>query len=368
MSVMLDDDLGMIGDQARRFLDEFISDDRLKALLDTPGAFDDELWAAAVEQGWPAISAAEEEGGLGLGWRGVARLAEELGRRTASLPLIQGAVTAAALRESSNALLDPILADLAAGKKISAISFAEPGEAGLPQIPLVQLAEGRVTGRKASAPFAAVANVALVSASENGVPVLVLVNLEQPGVERVVEATIDQARASAALLFDGAVAVRLVEGDNAQAIADAGARAAVLIAFEQIGGAEAALAMAVDYAKQRKVFGQAIGRFQAIKHKLADMYWRIELARGCALDALDEMDVDPDWRAAACSARLSAIEAYDFTAQENVQTHAGIGVTWEGMPGHHYRRSRCLAVELGARAYWREKLLLHWGIGLEKAA
>jgi alkylation response protein AidB-like acyl-CoA dehydrogenase len=123
--------------------------------------------------------------------------------------------------------------------------------------------------------------------------------------------------------------------------------------------------MARDYALERKAFGQPIGRFQSIKAKLADMYVRIEMARGCALDALALLEQgESDWMGLAASARIGAIDAYEFCARENIQTHGAIGVTWEATPHHHYRRSRALAVELGAAIVWRERLLAEVGFDL----
>src|SRR5690606_34632591 len=116
--------------------------------------------------------------------------------------------------------------------------------------------------------------------------------------------------------------------------------AAIATAFEQVGGAQACLDMARDFALERKAFGQPIGRFQAIKSKLADIYIRTELARGCAIDALAAFDnQDPEWHSLAAAARVAATDAYEIGARESIQTHGAIGVTWEAMPHHHYRRS-----------------------------
>jgi len=356
MTEAAEDDLAAIRGPARRYLADAATPGHLKALLDQTGGFDRELWRGAVEQGWPALSAPEALGGMGLGWRALSLLVQELGDRTVSLPLIAGAVIVAALSAAADAaLLERFGRPLAEGAKVACLAFAEPGDSGLPACPAVLLRDGTLSGIKATAAFASVADVALLHAWDGASVALVLAELDQPAVRRESPATFDQARSVARLHFDGAAAHRLggVPGGD-----DSIAQAALATAFEQIGGASACVYMARDYALQRKAFGQVIGRFQAIKHKLADMYWKTEIARGCAIDALDALDAgDPRWRGLAAAARVAATEAYDFAAQENAQTHGGLGITWEAMPHHHSRRARSLALELGAKQYWRDRML-----------
>jgi alkylation response protein AidB-like acyl-CoA dehydrogenase len=192
---------------------------------------------------------------------------------------------------------------------------------------------------------------------------MVLVPLEQQGVSRTVESSIDQSRACATLRFESAKSEPIEAARGWGSIETVLAPAVLATAFEQLGGAQACLEMACRYALHRTAFGQPIGRFQAIKHKLAEMYCRIEVARGCATDALDAMDRADAMMLGLCSAaRLAATDAYEFAAQETIQTHGGLGVTWEALPHHHYRRSRVLALELGAKGYWRERLLAQTGL------
>ena len=358
MTTEVDDTLSMIRDQAARLLSKNAAPEHLNALLDQASGFDRVLWASAVEQGWPAVSVPEELGGIGLGWRGLCTLMEEAGRKAVSIPLTSNAVTFTAALASGNAqLIERYANPLASGEIIASLAFSEPGDAGLGQRPNLQYVDGKLSGAKAQAAFAAIADVALVHADAAGETVLVLVPLDQPNVTRHVAATLDNARAAAGLEFNAASAQRLgTSGDTA--FAEATALAALATAFEQIGGASSCMEMARDYALERRAFGQPIGRFQAIKHKIADMYWRIEIARGCAFDALEAYEQkNPLWIGLAAAARLAAIEAFDFSARENIQTHGGLGVTWEAMPHHYYRRARCLALELGSSQSWRNHLL-----------
>lgn len=349
---MENDVFTMLLDQATRLLDSEVTQERLKTLLEEPGAFDRALWDKAIELGWPAIAIAEEGGGLGLGVGALAPLLQEMGRRTVSLPLTQGCVTAAALIEGGVAL--DVAGQLASGEAIATLALAEGGDCGLS--PAVAFSGGTLKGAKSPAAFAAVATHALVSAVDGEVPGLYLVDLAADGVERSVVPAIDNARALATLHFDGAPATLVVGGWDR--LLHYAALAATLTAYEQIGGTERCLAISVDYAQERKVFGQPIGAFQAIKHKLADMYQELEIGRGCAIDALESLERDgDDFLMLACTARLGAGIAYDFAARECIQTHGGIGVTWEAEPHHHYRRARSLALEIGGAPFWRDLLV-----------
>jgi alkylation response protein AidB-like acyl-CoA dehydrogenase len=354
-----DDTLVAVTEQAQRLLREAVTPARLKALLDTPAGFDDALWQSTSNLGWPAAVAAEEAGGLGLGWTALCQLTESLGAVTASLPLIDTAVLVDAIMRSASST-PATLERLVTGELRAATTLLEPGESSFAAPPATTYTDGRVRGRKSIAPFAAVADLALVSACDDQGLCLVVVELDQPGVRREIARAIDNARAAAALRFDSVVAHRL-PGDarSARALLErAMTVGTVATAFEQVGGARACLDMACAYSRERKVFAQPIGRFQAIKHKLADIYASIEVARGCALDALARLEGDdPAAIVFAAAARLAATTAYERAATENVQVHGALGITWEGLPHHHYRRARALAVEQGNSFFWRDFLV-----------
>jgi alkylation response protein AidB-like acyl-CoA dehydrogenase len=352
MGSMMEDEIQtMLLDQARRLVETEVSWQRLKALLEEPGSFDVALWEKAVELGWPAVAIAEEAGGLGLGVSALAPLLQLLGEYTVSLPLVAGYVTASAL--AAGGVAPDVAAALAGGESMAALALGEPGESGL--MPAARFADGKVTGAKAPAAFAAVATHALVSALDGATPGLYLVELGDS--MREAAPTLDNARAAAALRLDGAAAIPVASGWNA--VLHWASIAAALTAWEQIGGTERCLSISVAYAKERKVFGQPIGAFQAIKHKLADMYQELEIGRGCAIDALESLEAGETDRflALAAAARLGASAAYDFASRETIQTHGGIGVTWEAEPHHHYRRARVHALELGGAPFWRDLLL-----------
>ncbi|HDZ55220.1 MAG TPA: acyl-CoA dehydrogenase [Pseudomonas xinjiangensis] len=349
------EELAAIREQARRVLEDCANPEHLKQLLGKPGSFDRSLWNKAAELGWPALAASEEAGGLGLGWRGLSVLSEETGRLTASIPLTANALTVHALVSTGDNQHQNLVEQLIAGEKIACLAPAAQADGSLSATTSFSGGPVRLTGHKAMTAFAAVADLALIPTGTGSEASLYLVDLTDPGVHRETFASIDNARAAAELHLDQATAIAL---GGAALVREITRLAAVAHAFEQVAGAQACLEMACAYALERKAFGQPIGHFQGIKHKLAESYCLIEIARGCAFSALSAVESQAaDQDAQACAARLAAIKAYEYAAQENLHVHGGMGVTWEAMPHHHYRRSRCLALELGASNHWSNRLL-----------
>ncbi|NNC54210.1 MAG: hypothetical protein HKO07_00655 [Pseudomonadales bacterium] len=203
-----------------------------------------------------------------------------------------------------------------------------------------------------------VANAAVVLAKGQCGESLYLVDLAQSGVAREPVNSLDLARSYANLNFESAECELLGEaGEGQQMISDLHDRAAVLFAFEQVGGAEAALDMGRQYTTERFAFGRPVASFQAIKHKLADMFVSKELARSNAYygawalsSGAEELPL------AAARARVSAIAAYDECSRENIQAHGGMGFTWEFNCHLHYRRAHLLALVVGSGHYWRQLL------------
>ena len=136
-------------------------------------------------------------------------------------------------------------------------------------------------------------------------------------------------------------------------------QAAVLFSYEQIGGSQAALDMAINYAQERYAFGRPIGSFQAIKHKLADMYIALTLAKSnCYYAAWALSTSSSDLPAASATARVSSTKAFQLCSKENIQTHGGNGFTWEYDCHMFYRRSKLLSLNIGSLSNWREKLVI----------
>lgn len=362
MNFDFSDEQKQLKDQARRFLSERSDRGVVRAVLNDAGkSFDRDLWTAVAEMGWLGAAIPEEFGGLGLGKLELCVLAEEMGRALAPIPFSSTAYffTEALLKAGSQAQKSAVLPQVAEGGVIGAFAISEGPGAPAPGS-IQTLFDGAVlTGVKIPVTDGDIATHAVVLAREGQSLSLVLVDLRQEAVTRETLTTLDPTRGHARLTFRGARAERLGpagEGwDLAEAVLD---RAAVLIAFEQVGGAQACLDMAVDYAKGRYAFSRQIASFQAIKHKLADMYVAIEVARSNTYYGAWALSTDAsELPLAAAAARVAACDAYYLASKENIQTHGGMGFTWEVDCHLFYRRAKLLSVQAGAPGVWKEKLV-----------
>jgi alkylation response protein AidB-like acyl-CoA dehydrogenase len=196
------------------------------------------------------------------------------------------------------------------------------------------------------------ANFAVVVAKEAAGHSLVLVDLEGEGVTRTALASFDPSRPLAKLELQNAPGERLgAAGQGAQLARDVLDRAAVLMGYEQIGGAERALELT-------RAFGRPVASFQALKHRMADVYARTQIALSNGYFAAWALsNGNEELPVAACSTRVAASEAFVLASEEMIQMHGGVGFTWEYDCHLFYRRARALAAALGTPNEWREKLV-----------
>ncbi|MGK2911455.1 MAG: acyl-CoA dehydrogenase [Sphingobium sp.] len=357
MSILYNEAQIQIGEEARRQLDAAFSAERLKSLLESTSRYDEAFWQICREQGWTAIGIPEEQGGIGLSLIELGLIALACGAVACGAPFLGTSFGAgqAIVEFGSDALKAAWLPKLAAGEVIGAIGFAE-GRDMLP-VPSLRLTNGRLHGAKPAVAGGAAADVAIVLASGETGPVLALVALDGAGVSRTLLDTFDNSRNAADLLFDGAEATVLDGASDArEAALEILRRQAVVTAHEQVGGAERMMTAARDFALSRRAFGQPIGAFQAVKHRIADDYVLVEMARANALDAAASFGT-PDFARIAAAARITATEAYETVSRDATQTHGGIGVTWEADLHLHQRRARSLAIEQGPLMFWEDRLV-----------
>jgi alkylation response protein AidB-like acyl-CoA dehydrogenase len=288
-------------------------------------------------------------------------LAEELGRAVAPIPYSSTVYffAEALMLAGSDAQKKAHLPKVAAGETIGCFALSEgPGAPTAASIQ-TKFESGSLTGAKIPVTDGDCATHAIVVAREGSGTSLVLVDLNQPGVTRTTLKTLDPSRGHAKLEFKNAKAERVGAAGHGWELSEAVLdRAAVLLAFEQVGGSQACLEMAIDYAKSRYAFSRPIGSFQAIKHKLADMYVAIEVARSNAYYGAWALSTEAaELPFAAAAARSAGSDAYHLCAKENIQTHGGMGFTWEVDCHLFYRRAKLLALQAGAPAVWKEKLV-----------
>ena len=335
MDLDFSDDQKQLRDTLRRFLSDRCPSTAVRAILEGPEPYDRALYKGLAEMGVLGAAIPEAYGGVGLGHLELCVLAEELGRANAPVPVASSIYLAAEflLAAGSEAQKQAWLPKLASGEAVGTLALAErPGRATAASIQLKAEA-GRLTGVKLPVPDGDVADVAVVAArtgpGDQGIS-LFLVDLNGPGVTRTAVETIDPTRSQAKVSFDGAPGELLgAAGQGMALIERVFDRAAVLIAFEQVGGADRALEMARDYALDRMAFGRQIGSFQAIKHMLADMYVSATLARSNAYFGAWALSTDAaELPIAAATARVSATQAFQHCAKNNIQVHGGMGFTW----------------------------------------
>jgi acyl-CoA dehydrogenase len=366
MDFEFSDDQKLIQEQVRTILAKVSTPKDVRRILDTTAAYDKSLWQQAGKLGWTATHIPEEYGGLGWGYLELAVIAEELGRSLAPIPFSSSVymATEAILTAGSAAQKEQYLPKLASGELIGTLAMAE-GQGLFDTSGLgCTVGENKISGFKLPVADGDIADFAVVPARGPKGCSLYLLDLQQAGVSRKTLKTIDPSRSHARLDFDNA-AVQLLgeagQGDvTLNRLLDI---AAVLFAFEQIGGSQATLDMGIEYSKNRYAFGRQIASFQAIKHKFADMFTSLELARSnayygvWALSCLDNNDESDELALAAATARVSATDAYYLCSKENTQAHGGMGFTWEFDCHLYYRRAQLLSLNIGGQPYWRDRLV-----------
>lgn len=362
MNFDFSDELKQLREEARRFLGDRCPPAVPRRILEGPEPFDRDLWKSIAEMGWTGAAIPEDHGGVGLGRLAVCVLAEELGRAVAPTPFASSVylATEAILLFGSDEQKKTFLPKLAAGEIIGTFAMAERPGTSDPRKLGASVSGGKLSATKLAVPDGDVADFAVVAVNGGAAdsPWLYLVDLHGAGVGKEAVATIDPTRSHATLSFTAAPASPLPGSQGPDTVRRLLDYAAVLMAFEQVGNAQAALDMANAYAKDRYAFGRPIGSFQGIKHKLADMYIQVEMARSNAYYGAWAVHTDAaELPVAAAVARISATEAGWFVTKENIQTHGGMGFTWQMDCHLYYRRAKLLGLALGGAREWKLRLV-----------
>ena len=348
------------GNEVRRLLAAHAGLKSARRALDGGERFDRALWAALARDGWLGATVPEALGGQGLGYETLCCIAFEVGRSMAAIPFESSAVlaTEALIRGGSDAQRTEYLPALVRGERLGAIALADGVGALRAASQGTTYASGRLTGTKIGVSDGMSADFFLVLGECGGAPGLYFVDATTQGLHRESRQGIDPAHEPAHVRFEGAGATPvpgLIGWKSIEALLD---RTAIVLAFEQLGCADAALEMATGYAKSRYAFGRPIGSFQALKHKLADVYIANELARANAYYAAWALESQaPTLALAAATARVSATEALERAARESIQVHGGIAVTWQHDAHLFYRRAQHLALMLGGLREWQFRLV-----------
>ncbi|MFC8103414.1 acyl-CoA dehydrogenase family protein [Streptomyces sp. NPDC057363] len=305
------------------------------------------LWKALSDSmGLAGLLIPEELGGQGATHRETAVVLEELGRAVAPVPYLTSAVVATEALLACGA--DDLLTELASATTIAVLAVGlhvAPGGA----VPHVRLEEGRLHGELTGIADAAVADVLLVPADDGG---LYAVRAADATVSPQV--SLDLTRPVARVTLDGASGRRL--GDAGPAVRRALRAGAGLLASEQLGLADWLLTETVRYLKERKQFNRQVGGFQALKHRLAGLWLQVAGLRAGARNAADALATGEDPDVAVAVAQAYAGQGAVHAAEEAVQLHGGIGMTWEH-PVHLYlKRAKADSIAYGAAGTHRDAL------------
>ncbi len=368
MKLVFSEEQEELRQEVRRFLQKTSALTDVRRLMETDEGYDPAVYRQMAEQlGLQSLAIPEEYGGAGYGWLELVVVFEEMGRALLCAPYFSSIVLAAsALLESGDeAAKHDLLPGIAAGTTRATLAHTEDdGHWDGTEIALTaaQSADGwKLTGHKSFVVDGATADVVLViGRTAEGLALFAV----DEGFTRTPLATMDQTRKLARLKFADTPA-RLIgaDGDGERILNKVRDLAAVALACEQVGGAQACLDMSVDYAKMRHQFGRPIGSFQAIKHLCADMLLEIESARSAAYSAgWAAADQDDDLPAIASLAKAYCSDAYFNAARNTIQIHGGIGFTWEHDAHLYFKRAKSSELFLGDASYHREQYLQRSGI------
>jgi alkylation response protein AidB-like acyl-CoA dehydrogenase len=335
------------------------------------------LWPAQVETGWTALALPEDVGGLGLGAVEVALVAEEAGRAVAPGPWLTtttqyaAAVTEAGSDEQAQTLLGPV----AEGQVTGALALAEEPSGNPPTV--VQ-----TTARRDGDTWILNGTKYVVIGAEDADVLAVVAAIDEPSSDRLgvfivatktatinPVATVDRTRPWATVILEDTRADHALgaPGTSYDAIQRALQLATVALAAEIVGACAALVDRTIEYAKQREQFGVPIGSFQAVKHKLADDYVAVERARAAVyFAALTVAENDPRRDAAASMAKAAAGDCEHRVTEDAIQTHGGIGYTWEHDLQLWVKRAKANGALFGTAAWHRARLASL--IGLPEAA
>ena len=360
----------MIRDTLSRFLADTYDFDKRGKMIASDAGRDPGIWQAlAQELGMLGAPFAEDHGGLGGGALENAIIMEELGKVIAVEPYLQTVVIGGgALKAVGGAQADAMIPEIIAGNAVIAFAYAEPqGRYDLANIRTSARKDGAgyiLNGHKGVVYAAPWATHLLVTARTGGSGrdgiSLFLVDAKTPGVVRRDYPTVDGFRASEIYFENAAIPGDALLGDEGTSIGlieQIVDQATVAVCAEACGVTHKLHEGTLDYSKQRQQFGQPIGRFQVLQHRMVDMFMEVEQARSMTIMATLKLDLPANERMAAVSqCKAKVARACNFVGQNAVQTHGGIGITQELAIGHYFKRATMIESQFGSADYHFDRM------------
>ena len=350
--------------EVRKFLDQNCPLEEVRKIAETEEGYSQSYFRRAAELGWVGLTLPAKYGGMGLSWFDLVVVLEETGRSLFPSPIIPTVLAGTAIAiAGTEEQQKRWLPGISEGTKIGTLAFLEENDRlDVAGVTLVGKRDGDawvLTGEKHFVLDATNADVFVVAfrtgAGAENVS-LALVERDTAGVDVTAWPSIDTTKRQGVVRFDGvgvgADSLLGEPGNAAPLFANLIDRGAVATTAEIIGAAEAALHLATEYAKERVQFGQPIGRFQGIKHPLAEMFVDVESFKSLLYYAAWALDEDPGEAPVATSrAKAYASEAFARIGIEVVQIHGGVGYTWEYDAQLYLKRAKWSRPVFGASDY-----------------
>ena len=356
------DEQGMLASTLREMLGESVDGDSVRERSLTVDAFDRDTWSSIAEMGLVGMGLPSSLGGADASTGDVAVLFEELGRVVAPVPLLSAALASSAiLAGGSEFQHQALLPSMADGSVIGTVAFFESAHGGPfgGGTTAEQSDVGwRITGSKHFVTDAPNADLFVVSARTHDGPALFVVDASAPGVSVEAVPALDATRPLGTVVLDVEVtdAEHLRAAPAEQVVGEVVDLATVLLAAEQVGGAQWCLDSSVEYAKERYQFGRAIGSFQAVKHMCANMLVAVEQARSVAWHAAASFGDESERAIAVPLAKSVCSDAYLRIAGDTIQVFGGIGFTWEHDAHLRFKRAKADSLLFGSIEAARDRL------------
>jgi acyl-CoA dehydrogenase len=373
MELVRNEDQELIAKTAADFVKEKSPIARVRELRDTNDAtgYSDALWKEMAELGWVGIAFPEALGGAGLGFADLVVVLEELGRTLAPEPFLSTVLLAgqALVLSGDEAKQQDWIPRVCKGEAVLALAQQEAGSRyalSAVETRAERAGKGfRLQGEKIQVLDGHVADALIVVARTSGEArdergiTLFLVPKDAAGLEITRQSRVD-GRNAALVTLDGVEvpenAVVGAEGGGLAVLEGAVDRATVGLAAEMLGGMQQAFAMTLDHLKSRQQFDVPIGSFQALKHRAANVFIELELAKSAVMAAARAVDAEaPDLAKLVSLAKARCSDAYVLTANEGVQMFGGVGMTDEYDIGFYMKRARAAELTFGDAAFHRAR-------------